>query len=120
MLPPTLRAFREEPKYWSEEIQAQQKYFFGRRGDNAVIYGGLPVGTPLVIVQVSRWSHGEDGTFWVAHARIRTGEFAGRRILLPWWGNGQRAWIRDEYDPQTKSRNAPDADPRYLTKCESP
>ena len=118
-LSPTLRALSEDPAYWSEQIRAQQKYFFGWHGEHPVIYGGLPAGTFLQIVQISRWFDGENGTFWVAHANIRTGEFKGRRILLPWEGYDQRGWIREEYDPKAKSRMAPEVDSRYLTKCEA-
>ena len=119
LLPPTLRAFSEDSEYWSEQIRAQQKYFFGWHGEHPMIYGGLPAGTSLEIVQVSRWFNGENGTFWVAHANIRNGEFKGRRILLPWEGYGQRGWIREEYDPKAKSRMAPEVESDYLSKCES-
>jgi hypothetical protein len=117
--PPTLQAFREEASYWSGQIRAQQEYFYGNHQDRLHIHGGIPAGTPLVIVQMDRWFNGENGTFWIARATIGAGDFQGRQVLLPWEGYDQRGWIRDEYDPQTKLRMAPDADPRYLRKCES-
>ena len=45
-LPPTLRAFRENPGYWSGQIHAQQNYYFRKNEDQLIIYGGLPIGTP--------------------------------------------------------------------------
>lgn len=110
-LPPTLQSYRDRQDYWSERIHTQQNHFYRKHGDHLVIYGGLPVGTPLEIVQISRWFNGENGTFWIAYANIQEGEFKGRRILLPWQGLDQHAWISAPFD------HDPEVDSDYLTKC---
>ena len=121
--PPTLQAYRDDPVYWSGRIHEAEKHRRGHGGiesrqDRVVIYGGLPIGASLEIVQVSRWFQGENGTSWIANAVIRDGEFRGRQILLPWPGTGEE-WIDAALDLKTLVRNNPDVDSRFLTKCEA-
>ena len=116
-LPPTLQDFQADPAFWTGQIHVQQNYFYRKHGDHLVVYGGLPIGTRLEIVQVSRWFNGENGTFWIAYANIQEGEFTGRRILLPWQGFDSHGWIHAEYDPTTTKD--PEVDSEYLTKCEA-
>jgi hypothetical protein len=119
-LPPTLRAYHENPIYWAEQVHAVDRNLFGTHRDNLTIYGGLPVGTPLQIVEVSRWFNGENGTFWIGHAIIKDGEFKGRRILLPWEGHGQYGWIDAKFDIQARAESViPEVDSRYLKSCET-
>lgn len=116
--PPTLQAYRDDPGYWSDRIHIAEKY--GQRSliqpDHVVIYGGLPIGTPLEIVEVSRWFNGENGTFWIAYAVIRDGEFKGRRIFLPSEGSGDIPWLT--FAPGVlPSRADPVANPKMLANC---
>jgi hypothetical protein len=116
--PPTLQAYRDDPGYWSDRIHIAEKY--GQRSliqpDHVVIYGGLPIGTPLEIVEVSRWFNGENGTFWIAYAVIRDGEFKGRRIFLPSEGSGDIPWLT--FAPGVlPSRAEPVANPKMLANC---
>jgi hypothetical protein len=116
--PPTLQAYRDDPGYWPDRIHMAEKYRQGSQiqPDHVVIYGGLPIGTPLEIVEVSRWFNGENGTFWIAHAVIRDGEFKGRRIFLPWEGSGDFPWLT--FAPGVlPSRADPVANPEMLTSC---
>jgi hypothetical protein len=115
--PATLRAFHEDPPYWSAQIRAQQAQFLKKDGDHLIIYGGISSGTQLEISQVSRWVDGENGVFWIAYADIRDGEFKGRRVLLSWQGFGQPGWIRTGYDPKARGSTPPAIDPEYLTRC---
>jgi hypothetical protein len=113
--PPTLEAYRENPTYWSEQINSEPYRFLSTRPDRWIIYGGLPMGTQLEIVQIARWSNGENGTYWIGHAVIQDGEFKGRRILLPW---GDYGWIDAEYDVQARAtKPVPKVDSRYLREC---
>jgi hypothetical protein len=116
-LPPTLQAYREDSAYWSAQIHAEQSDTFRKPGDHLIVYGGLPIGTSLEIVRVSRWSNGENGTFWIAYANIRNGEFKGREILLPWHGFDSSGWIYSPY--VEKVDHDPDVDTRFLAKCEA-
>jgi hypothetical protein len=120
--PPSLQAYRDDPVYWTGRIHEEKKYklFEQLLPDHVVLYGGVPIGTSLEIVQISRWFNGENGTFWIGYANIQEGEFKGRRILLPWeGGRGSGGWIRNDYDPKAKSRMDPGVDSHYLTKCEA-
>lgn len=118
--PPTLQAYRDDPIYWSGRIHEEKKYrlFEQLLPDHVVIYGGLPVGTQLEIVQLSRWFNGENGTFWIADAVIRDGDFKGRKILLPWPGRFS-PWIDVPYDREARAFRDPEADSRFLTKCDA-
>jgi hypothetical protein len=116
--PPTLQAYRDDPGYWSGRIHMAEKYRQGSQiqPDHLVIYGGIPMGTPLEIVEVSRWFRGESGTDWIAYAVIRDGEFKGRRILLPWDGSGDIPWLT--FAPGVlPSRADPVANPKMLSSC---
>ena len=116
--PPTLQAYRDDPDYWSSRIHEEEKHRQGSQiqPDRVVIYGGLPIGTPLAIVQISRWFNGESGTFWIAYAVIRDGVFNGRRILLPWEGSGDIPWLT--FAPSVlPSRADPVANPKMLSSC---
>jgi hypothetical protein len=84
MYPPTLQAFREEPDLWSHRIHdALKANQPSLEPDYVVIYGGLPAGTSLRIVQVLSKFDGENGNYWMAFAVVLDGEFKGRRLLLP-------------------------------------
>jgi hypothetical protein len=87
--------------------------------DHGVIYGGLPIGTRLEIVKISRWFYSEVGTFWLSYATILEGGFTGRRVLLPWYSSTDLPWIESGLGP--KGLDDPDAmaDPRFLTSCQS-
>jgi len=116
--PPTLQAYRDDPVYWSGRIHEEEKYRQGSQiqPDHVVIYGALPIGTQLEIVEVSRWFNGENGTFWIAYAVIRDGEFKGRRLLMPWEGSGDLPWLT--FAPGVlPSRAGPVASPKMLTSC---
>lgn len=120
--PPSLQAFRDDRLDWTRRIHEAEQYRRGHGGieyrqDRVVIYGGLPVGTQIEIVQVSRWFNGENGTFWIAYAVILDGEFKGRQILLPWPGTGE--WIVVPYDRKTREFKDPEVDSRFLTQCEA-
>jgi hypothetical protein len=116
--PPTLQAYRNDPAYWSDQIHLAEKLRQGAQiqPGHPVIHGGLPIGTPLEIVEVSRWFQGENGTFWIASAVIRDGEFKGRRIFLPWDGSGDIPWVTSAPDA-LPSRADPVANPKVLTSC---
>jgi hypothetical protein len=117
--PPTLQAYRDDPVYWSGRIHEEEKYRQGSRiqPDHVVIYGALPIGTQLEIVEVSRWFNGENGTFWIAHAAVQDGEFGGRRLLLPWEGSGDFPWLTFA-SGVLPSRADPVASPKMLTSCQ--
>lgn len=83
-----------------------------------MIYGGLPGGTRLEVVQVLRWDSGDNGKFWIAYAVIQDGEFAGRRVLLPWDGSGDFPWITTA-PGELPSRADPIVNARVLTSCAS-
>ncbi|HXC10056.1 MAG TPA: hypothetical protein VNV61_14085 [Steroidobacteraceae bacterium] len=116
--PPTLQAYRDDPDYWSGRIHEEEKRRQGSQiqADRVLIYGGLPIGTPLEIVEISRWFNGENGTFWIAYAVIRDGDFNGHRILLPWEGSGDIPWLT--FAPGVlPSRADPAVNPKALTSC---
>ena len=117
--PPTLQAYHNDPIYWSGRIHEEEKYRQRShiQSDHVVIYGGLPIGTQLEILEVFRWFNGENGTFWIAYAVILDGEFKGRRLLLPWEGSsGDLPWLI--FAPGVlPSRADPVASPEMLTNC---
>jgi len=59
----------------------------------------VPAHTSFEIVQIFRWYNGETDSYWLASAVIRDGQFAGKRILLPWGGfpgpYEERPWMAD-------------------------
>ncbi len=117
--PPTLRAYRSKPVYWSSQIHKYEKV--RQRGqigaDHVVIYGGLRPGTRLKIVQVLRWFDGENGNFWIAFAAVQDGEFKGRRLLLPDESGAQWSWLITTYGPDQRPAKYPVVNARFLTPC---
>jgi len=63
------------------------------------VHGVVPAHTSFEIVQIFRWYNGETDSYWLASAVIRDGQFAGKRILLPWGGfpgpYEERPWMAD-------------------------
>jgi hypothetical protein len=99
--PPTLQAYRNDPDGWSRRIHQVEMHMQPRmEPDHVTIYGGLPVGTSVRVVQLQSNFNYENGTTWIAYAVVQDGEFKGRRLLLP---NG---------DPSV-------VDWRYLARCDN-
>jgi hypothetical protein len=82
--PPTLQAFHEDPDGWTRRIDRVEMRRQPRlEPDHLVVYGGLPKGTELQVIELKSDSNYEVGTTWTAYAIVQNGEFHGRRLLLP-------------------------------------
>jgi hypothetical protein len=82
--PETLRQFRDDPGGWSARIrQGEDALEPPLKPGHTVVYGAIPAGTPLTVVQIMSRFEGENGRYYRTYAIFDSGEFKGRRIVLP-------------------------------------
>lgn len=120
--PLTLQSYQEDPQHVAGRIREVMTASDVRPGKVTVL-GGLAAGISFEITQMYRWTNGENGTFWLAIASVRDGEYKGIRILLPWDGS-PRSYTKGPWMIQPKLATSPlrrskypEFDPKYMTRC---
>jgi hypothetical protein len=82
--PDTLQRFRDDPGGWSSRIrEGEDRLEPPLMPGHAVVYGAIPAGTSLTVVQIVSVFEGENGRFYRTFATFDSGEFKGRRVVLP-------------------------------------